>query len=196
MSSEMQKEIIEQIEESIATKRLLISEVGKIAKVAESIATSFSRGGKVILFGNGGSAADSQHIAAEFVGKYLAERRPLPAIALTVNTSTLTAIGNDYGYQHVFERQVNAMCNSQDVVIGISTSGNSESVILGMKAAKSKGALTVGMTGSRKPNKLAEVADIPIVVPSPVTPRIQECHILIGHIISDIVERRVVAESK
>ena len=188
MPASMNESVVEQIEQSVLTKQLLKSEASKISNCAEAIINSYKKGGKLILFGNGGSAADSQHIAAEFVGKYMTERKALPAVALTVNTSSLTAIGNDYGFEHVFERQVEAFCNSNDVVIGISTSVSSKNVILGIEAGRKKGAFTVALT-KKSPNRLAEIADIAIMVPSDSTPRIQECHILVGHIVSDLVEQ-------
>jgi len=144
-------------------------------------------GKKLILFGNGGSAADAQHIAAELTGRYKSERRGLPAIALTTDTSALTAIGNDYGYKEVFKRQVEALANKGDVVIGISTSGNSKNVIKALKKAKKRGCKTIGFSG-KDGGKMSEVCDINIVVPSNNTPRIQEMHILIGHIICQSVD--------
>ncbi len=178
--------------ESAEVKRLLAEseEVEKIKAVAEAIAEALRRGNKVVLFGNGGSAADAQHIACEFVGKFMKERKGLPAISLTTNTSCLTAIANDYSYDIVFERQVEAFVQKGDVVIGISTSGKSKSVIRGIIKAKELGALTVGLTG-KSGGDLAKVADICIKVPSELTPRIQEAHITIGHIISELVENEL-----
>ncbi len=144
-------------------------------------------GKKLLIFGNGGSAADAQHIAAELTGRYKSERRGLPAIALTTDTSALTAIGNDYGYKEVFKRQVEALANKGDVVIGISTSGNSKNVIKALKKAKKRGCKTIGFSG-RDGGEMNEVCDINIVVPSNDTPRIQEMHILIGHIICQAVD--------
>ena len=144
-------------------------------------------GKKLLIFGNGGSAADAQHIAAELTGRYKSERRGLPAIALTTDTSALTAIGNDYGYKEVFKRQVEALANKGDVVIGISTSGNSKNVIKALKKAKKIGCKTIGFSG-RDGGKMNEVCDINIVVPSNDTPRIQEMHILMGHIICQAVD--------
>ncbi len=182
------KDLIERsIQESIDTKQLLKNQAGEIAKIAELAIDCLVKGGKIILFGNGGSAADSQHIAAEFVGRYLRERAALPAIALTTNTSSITAIGNDYGYEHIFERQVESVCIKGDLVIGISTSGNSKNVLLGIQAAKRKGAKTVGLTG-RSGGQLSKTVDLALKVPSDLTPRIQECHILIGHVVSELVE--------
>ena len=137
--------------------------------------------------GNGGSAADAQHMAAELVGKYMKERRALPAIALTTNTSILTAIGNDYGFDRVFSRQVEALAGKGDVVIGISTSGNSPNVIEALRAAKKQGAFTAVLVGA-KPCELDKIADIAIKAPSESTPRIQEMHSLLIHIICEMVE--------
>ncbi len=144
-------------------------------------------GKKLLIFGNGGSAADAQHIAAELTGRYKSERRGLPAIALTTDTSALTAIGNDYGYKEVFKRQVEALANKGDVVIGISTSGNSKNVIKALKKAKKMDCKTIGFSG-KDGGKMNEVCDINIIVPSNDTPRIQEIHILIGHIICQAVD--------
>lgn len=182
--------ISELLEESIKVKEDLCkqaSELKKIERVSEIIVKALKKGKKVVLFGNGGSAADAQHIACELAGKFKLERRGLPAVALTTNTSVLTAIGNDYGYDKVFSRQVEGMVNPGDVVIGISTSGNSANVIEGMEAAKERRALTVGLTGATG-GKLGKVVDICVKVPSKDTPRIQEAHITIGHIICQLVE--------
>jgi D-sedoheptulose 7-phosphate isomerase len=163
------------------------SELEKIEMVSKTIIKALKNGKKVVLFGNGGSAADAQHIACELAGKFKLERRGLPAVALTTNTSALTAIGNDYGYDKVFSRQVEGMVNQGDVVIGISTSGNSVNVIEGIEAAKEKRAFTVGFTGATG-GKLDKVVDICLKAPSNDTPRIQETHITIGHILCQLVE--------
>mgnify|MGYP001626163152 CR=1 FL=1 len=185
----MEDPVKRRLVESSDVKRALAEspEVEKIKKAAEMIAEALKKGNKVVLFGNGGSAADAQHIACEFVGKFMKERKSLPAISLTTNTSCLTAIANDYSYDIVFERQVEAFVKQGDVVIGISTSGRSKSVIKGIIKAKELGAFTVGLTG-RSGGELANVSDLCIKVPSDETPRIQEAHITIGHIISEIVE--------
>ncbi len=159
----------------------------RIVEVAGIISTALKEGNKLLLFGNGGSAADAQHIAAEIVGRFKKDRKALPAIALTTDSSVLTALGNDYGYESVFERQVEALCSPGDVVIGISTSGSSENVIRGILKAKELGATTVAFTG-RNGGRLAEVAHYSFVVPSYETPRIQECHITLGHVICELVE--------
>ena len=159
----------------------------KIAAVADAMRTCLASGGKILLFGNGGSAADSQHIAAEIVGRYKKERRGLPAIALTTDTSILTSVGNDYGFDFIFSRQVEALCTPADVVIGFSTSGNSRNVVLGIEKAREIGAITVAMTGGSG-GKLASLCDHALTMPTSDTPRIQEAHILIGHSLCDLVE--------
>jgi len=184
----------EQIKRKLAEHATVIERIGdedivKIEKAAQMIVDCYKKGGKVVLFGNGGSAADAQHIAAELVGKYKLERKALPAIALNINTSIITAIGNDYGFEKVFSRQVEALVNENDVVIALSTSGNSENVIAGVLRAKDRGAKVVALTGSSG-GRLKESADILLNVPSDDTPRIQEAHITIGHIICGLVENR------
>lgn len=182
--------ISELLRESVKVKEALCRqalELEKIEKVSSAIVGAIKKGRKVILFGNGGSAADAQHIACELAGRFKKERRGLPAISLTTNTSALTAIANDYSYDEVFSRQVDGIVNKGDVVIGISTSGNSVNIIRGVKAAREKGALTVGLTGATG-GKLDRIVDICIKVPSNDTPRIQEAHITIGHIICQLVE--------
>lgn len=159
----------------------------KIADVAQAMRACLANGGKILLFGNGGSAADSQHIAAEIVGRYKKERRGLPAIALTTDTSILTSVGNDYGFDFIFSRQVEALCLPADLVIGFSTSGNSRNVVLGIEKAREIGAVTVAMTGGSG-GKLASLCDHVLIMPTSDTPRIQEAHILIGHSLCDLVE--------
>lgn len=163
---------------------------GDIARFGEIVATALRRGNTIFFMGNGGSAADSQHLAAEFVGRFQKERRALPSVALTTDTSILTAIGNDYGFDKVFARQVEALAQPGDVVVGLSTSGNSANVLLAMQAAREQKALTIGMTG-RTGGKMAEVCDLCIKVPSDITARIQEAHALIGHIICQIAEGEI-----
>jgi len=187
----MSGEIVRRLEESILIKQAVAkSKVRDIETIATVIITAYKAGGKVILFGNGGSAADAQHIACELVGRFALKRRAFPAIALTTNTSTLTAIANDYGYNSVFSRQVEALVGEKDVVIGISTSGDSPNVVEAIEMAKMKGARTIGLTGGGG-GKLAKVADMALVVPSANTPRIQEVHITIGHIICELVEKEL-----
>jgi D-sedoheptulose 7-phosphate isomerase len=189
------QEIVRLLEESARVKTAIIqSQVNEIEKMGSFIVDTYHQGGKVVLFGNGGSVADARHIAGELVGKFLMERRALPALALHTNTSILTALANDYGYEMVFTRQVEALVNKEDTVIGISTSGNSPNVIEAIKAAKTKNARTIGLTGVKR-GKLADVADLTVAVPSDSTPRIQETHITIGHIICELVERELAEAS-
>ncbi|NJD91438.1 MAG: D-sedoheptulose 7-phosphate isomerase [Geobacter sp.] len=161
-----------------------------VADTVETICTAMTAGRKILVMGNGGSAADAQHFAAEFIGRFKLERPSLPAIALTTDSSILTAIGNDYGYDAVFSRQVEGLAAAGDIVIGISTSGNSPNVLAALKLAREKGCITVSLLG-RDGGSIKAVSDIPIIVPSNDTPRIQEAHILIIHIICDLVERRL-----
>ncbi len=185
----IQREIAKRLQESAQVSSALAeSKIDAIERIISLITSAYRVGGKVVLFGNGGSAADAQHIAGELVGKFKLDRQALPAIALTTNTSILTAVANDYGYETVFSRQVEALVNEKDVVIGISTSGDSPNVIEAIKMAKKKGAKTIGLTGGDG-GKLAEVADLVLAVPSDNTPRIQETHITIGHIVCELVER-------
>ena len=165
-------------------------DTGIIIDIANVITKAYKKGGKVLLFGNGGSAADAQHMAAELVGKYKMIREPLPAIALSTNTSILTACANDYGYETVFAKQVQALAKEGDVVIGISTSGSSPNVLEGIKAAKEKGAFTIGFTGEGG-SELGRNVDICLSVPSKDTPRIQEAHITAGHIVCYLVENEL-----
>jgi D-sedoheptulose 7-phosphate isomerase len=158
-----------------------------VEKACEMAVESIGNGKKMILFGNGGSAADAQHIAAELSGRYKKERTALPGIALTTDTSALTAIGNDYGYDVVFSRQVEALAREGDIVVGISTSGNSQNVINALEKAKELGCVTLGLTG-RDGGKMNAVCDLNLVVPSDNTPRIQEMHILIGHTICQAID--------
>lgn len=158
-----------------------------IVQAALTISKCLRAGGKILLFGNGGSAADAQHIAAEFVGRFVLDRQALPAIALTTDTSILTAIGNDYGFERVFARQVEALGRANDVAIGISTSGNSSNVLAGLKQAAKQKLKTIGLAGNDG-GALSKCVDIPIVVSSANTARVQECHITIGHILCELAE--------
>ncbi len=185
--------VLENIAGSIAVKQALMEDaalLGLCVRSAELLARSLRAGRRAFLMGNGGSAADAQHIAAELVGRYKMERRGLPVMALTVNTSCLTAIGNDYSYEMVFARQIEALAGRGDVAIGISTSGNSRNVLLALTAARKLGAHTIGLTGQTG-GQMRAVCDFCLCMPSEDTPRIQESHILIGHILSDIVEREI-----
>lgn len=190
------REVINQrIKASIEVHRLLLKHTEIYAVVAERIIHAFRSGNKVLLFGNGGSAADAQHIAAEFVGRFYLDRPALPALALTVNTSSLTAIGNDYDYDYIFSRQIEAFGHAGDVAIGISTSGNSRNVIAALCAAKRKDMVAVGMTGESG-GQLKDEADYCICIPSRDTPRIQEGHILVGHVLSELVEQALFGDSQ
>jgi len=184
----MQARIAKLLEESLKTQRSMSGGVSKnIESAAKAILSSLTNGGKVLVFGNGGSAADSQHFAAELVGRFKKERAPLAAIALTVNTSTLTAIANDYGYDVVFARQVEALGKKGDIAIGLSTSGNSKNVIEAFRKARDLGMATVGLLG-RDGGKIKDECDIAIIVPSDDTPRIQEAHITIIHILCELID--------
>jgi D-sedoheptulose 7-phosphate isomerase len=194
-SDDFEARITSSIEASIGVKERLLNTdiVSGIAEVCEILVNAFEQGNKVLLFGNGGSAADAQHIAAEFVGRFAFDRPPLPALALSVNTSCLTAIGNDYGFDQVFSRQIEALAHAGDVAIGISTSGNSPNVVSALSLSRQEGLHTIALTGCTG-GKLKTAVDRCICVPSNDTPRIQECHILIGHIISELVEQTIFHE--
>lgn len=159
----------------------------QVIAVANEMRATMKRGGKILLMGNGGSAADSQHIAAEIVGRYKKERRGLPAIALTTDTSIITSVGNDYGYDYIFARQIEALCRPEDLVVGITTSGNSKNVVNAIIEANSIGATTVGLTGGSG-GRLSELCKFNLVMPSSDTPRIQEAHIFIGHSLCGMLE--------
>ncbi len=192
-NNDLAQRVRRSIEASIAVKQQLLGSVETVsamAKVSEILIAALQKGNKPLLFGNGGSAADAQHIAAEFVGRFAFDRPALPALALSVNTSSVTAIGNDYGFELVFARQIEALGHPGDVAIGISTSGNSPNVLQGVAAAKKMGLHTVALTGAAG-GKLKTAVDYCICAPSNETPRIQECHILIGHIISELVEQTI-----
>jgi D-sedoheptulose 7-phosphate isomerase len=189
----MKDYIKEQIKKSYETKQNIYEDndlLDKITDVAKRCVELYKTDKKTILAGNGGSAADAQHIAAELVGRYGFDRPSIPSLALTTDTSNLTAIGNDYGYDKVFSRQLEGMGQSGDIFIGISTSGNSQNLINAFEVAKKKGILSIALVG-KDGGKMAKMADIALVVPSDSTPRIQESHILIGHIICDIIEKEI-----
>lgn len=173
--------------QALIAKVMQSGELEKLAKAAELIRTALASGHKILFCGNGGSAADSQHLAAEFVGRFQKERRGLPAIALTVDTSILTAVANDYGYEKVFERQVEALGQAGDVLIGLSTSGNSGNVVAAINKAKALGIHTVGMTGIGG-GKMASLADVCLIIPEKVTARVQEVHGLMGHILCELAD--------
>ena len=189
----MEKIVKEILNESIRVKKKIVDDpslLSQINQISSIIIEAYRKKNKVILFGNGGSAADAQHIAGELVNRLHLEREALPAIALTTDSSVLTSIANDYDYSRIFARQVEALAKEGDVVIGISTSGSSSNVIEAVKTAKEKGAKTVGFTGN-KGGKLAELVDFVISVPSDETARVQESHITIFHIICCLVEREL-----
>ena len=184
------KELIEKIfQESINVKKAALkSNQETIQKAAVALKKALAGTHKVLLFGNGGSAADSQHIAAELIGRFQKERKAMAAIALTTDTSILTSIGNDYGFEKVFARQIEGLGQKGDVAIGISTSGNSKNVIEGVKKAKEMGLVTITLTGNHG-GQLAKLSDINIDVPSNDTARIQETHITVGHILCELIEQ-------
>jgi D-sedoheptulose 7-phosphate isomerase len=188
----MQDIIKKRLQESIEVKYLLQNDnfVKLISQIATAMVATYRQGGKIILFGNGGSAADAQHIACELVGRFMKERKGLPAIALTVNTSILTAVSNDYGYEKVFVRQLEALALPHDLVIGISTSGNAVNVNQAIAFAKQQKVKTIGFTGGTGGN-LANLVDLCLTIPSKSTPRIQEAHITIGHILCELVEEQL-----
>lgn len=177
--------------EHIAVIQALSSQQSVLERIATEMTRAVLGGNKVLWCGNGGSAADSQHLAAELIGRFKRERQAIPSIALTTDTSILTAIGNDYGFERVFQRQVEAHCTRGDVVVGISTSGNSQNVCLALETARKIGAFTAAFTGENG-GKLAEIAEAALRVPSRDTARIQEAHILCGHVLCDWVEKCLV----
>lgn len=184
----MRERIADILLESIQVKEALLrTHTSQIKDIADLMIESLKKDGKVILFGNGGSASDSQHIAAEFVGRFKKERTALAAIALTTNSSILTSLANDYGYEIVFAKQIEALGQKNDLAIGISTSGKAKNVIFALKQAKKIGMKTVALTGGDG-GELTKLADICLIVPSCVTARIQEAHITIGHIVCELVE--------
>lgn len=187
--------VIVAIKASIDVKYKLLHDepmINLIASVSTAVVNAYRNGGKVLICGNGGSAADAQHIAAELSGKFYFDREPLDAEALHVNTSYITAVGNDYGYDQVYKRLIRAKGRAGDILIGITTSGNSANVVLALQQAKKQGLVTIGFTGLNR-GKVDEYCDFLIKVPSSDTPRIQEAHILIGHIICQLVESELFA---
>jgi len=181
---------LDNIRDHISVVRQLQRLNEDVLRVAEILVCSLRKGGKIMFCGNGGSAADCQHLAAEFTGRFLNDRRPLAAIALSTDTSALTCIGNDYGFDQIFSRQVVAIGSSSDVLVGISTSGMSRNIIRAVQEARSVGIRTIGLLG-RGGGELKGLCDDSLVVPSEVTARIQECHILIGHTLCEIVELKL-----
>ncbi len=189
----MKNYIKNQVKKSYETKQNIYNNeelLDKIEQVSKLCVKLYKANKKTLLAGNGGSAADAQHIAAEMVGRYGFDRPSLPSLALTTDTSVLTAIGNDYGYEQVFSRQLESMGQEGDLFIGISTSGNSQNIINAFKSAKEKNIKSVALVG-KDGGEMAKLADYAIIVPSDITPRIQESHILIGHILCDIIEKEI-----
>ena len=188
------KKVNHMIEETLQQSTKIIADLynlsDEINKTANLIITAINKNKKIIIIGNGGSAADAQHIAAEFLGRYKLKRKSIPAIALTSNSSTTTAIANDYDFSDVFSRQCESLVSKDDIVIGISTSGNSENVIKGLKASKKNGGLTIGLLGNNG-GKIKNTVDISLVVNATSVPRIQEAHRVIYHIICEIVEEEL-----
>lgn len=194
MSIESLNFIQQEIKAHISVTNRVLHELAPLVEVvAYEAVKCLKHGGKILLFGNGGSAADAQHIAAELTGRYKKERLGLPAIALTTDTSALTAIGNDYGYERVFSRQVQALAREGDMLVGISTSGNSQNVLLGLEEGRKIGCVCVGFSG-RDGGKMHEACEYNLVVPSDDTPRIQEMHIMLAHIICHIIEENLAKE--
>jgi len=179
--------VLEALDEHIRAVQQLRDLAPVIQELGQKLSDCIRNGGKILWMGNGGSAADCQHLAAELVGRFRKEREAMASISLTTDTSILTAVGNDYGYDEVFRRQVLALCAPGDVVIGLSTSGNSPNVLRGLEAAKSKGGFLVGFTGEGG-GKMKDICDISLRVPSSNTARIQEMHITVGHILCEIIE--------
>jgi D-sedoheptulose 7-phosphate isomerase len=189
----MKNYIINQIADSAATKQAILGNealLDLLVSVAGECVDVYRNGKKILIAGNGGSAADAQHFAAELVGRYGFDRPSLPSIALTTDTSALTAIGNDYGYEYIFSRQLEGLGVEGDLFIGISTSGNSQNVINAFSTAKERGLTTVALVG-RDGGKMGQMADYAIIIPSNATPRIQESHLLVEHIICDIIEKEI-----
>jgi D-sedoheptulose 7-phosphate isomerase len=191
----MKERAIKAFEESASVKQQFVRDhADRIVQVVKLIATAFREGRKVLLFGNGGSATDAAHIAAEFVGRYHRERAPLPAIALATDVATITCIANDYGYDELFARQILAHGQKGDIAIAISTSGNSSNVLKGVEAARAIGLTTIAWTGGTG-GKLAGMVEYAFIVPSKVTARIQESHITLGHVLCELIEEQLLGKT-
>jgi D-sedoheptulose 7-phosphate isomerase len=191
--AQMKSYVVQEIQECIAVNTQLVRDISaEVAEAARLILICLQAGGKLITFGNGGSAADAQHLAAELVGRYRADRRALAAIALTTDSSALTAIGNDFGFEEIFSRQLEAVGKPGDVALAISTSGNSPNVLHALESARKLGMVSIGLSG-KCGGKMRSLVDMCLCAPSEVTPRIQEAHILIIHILSGIVEKAFVS---
>ncbi len=187
LSEPMKSIFVERLQEHHEVMRSIESQAELFEEIASKMVDAIKAGGKICFMGNGGSAADSQHLAAELVGRFQKERAAMPSIAFTTDTSILTAVANDYGYDAIFERQVEGLCGPNDVVVGLSTSGNSPNVLRGIEAAKKMGVFTIGMAG-KDGGKLKDTADLTFVVPSPKAARTQEAHIFIGHTLCEVIE--------
>ena len=191
----MKDVVLKALEESARVKERFIKEnIDRLVAAAQQLSACFAAGHKLLLFGNGGSAADAQHIAAEFVNRLAVERRPLPAVALTTDTSVLTSISNDYSFDQVFSKQIRALGKRDDIAWGISTSGRSKNVLVAMETARDMGLYTLGLMGSGG-GELAQTCDLALIVDSEATLRIQESHITAGHILCELVERILFPES-
>jgi len=176
------------LEDSIRIKRQAVMEqMDALIAAADMLVTCVASGHKILLFGNGGSAADAQHLAAEFINRFQIERHPLPALALTTDTSVITSIGNDYSFDQIFEKQIQALGKRDDVAWGISTSGNSPNVLAGLRAARERGMRCLGMTGQG--GALIDISDLALTVPTATTARVQETHIIMGHILCQLVDQ-------
>jgi len=184
----METIILKRFKESSEVKnRFLRENLPRLLDVIKLISHTFEAGNKLLFFGNGGSAADAQHLAAEFINRYIMDRPPLPAIALTTDASVLTSVSNDFAFDEIFAKQIRALGKERDVAIGITTSGNSPNVVKAFEVAKEMGIKTIALTGNDG-GIVGKMADFPLIVPSTSTPRIQEAHILIGHILCEMVE--------
>ncbi|MBN3033657.1 MAG: D-sedoheptulose 7-phosphate isomerase [Candidatus Saganbacteria bacterium] len=186
----MKDQIENELKASIETKEQVLQNlVPQIEKAARLMTDALKAGNKIMFFGNGGSAADAQHLAAELISRFMLERRSLPAIALTTDTSIITAVGNDYLFDNIFARQIEGLAKQGDIAFGLSTSGNSKNVIAGLEKAKQLGCRTIGLTGQG--GKIGALAELALKVPATVTPRIQESHITIGHILCHLIEQEL-----
>jgi len=181
---------LDRLQEHLDTLRALETQAETFESIAETMVTAIRQGHKICFLGNGGSAADAQHLAAELVGRFQRERRGLPSIAFTTDTSILTAVANDYGYDHLFARQIESLCQPGDVVVGLSTSGNSPNVLLGIEKARELGLRTIGLAG-KDGGRLAELAEICFTVASPKAARTQEAHIFLGHCLCEVIEQEI-----
>ena len=195
MDAALEDFIEHEINQSIATKSALLNAqtLAEIQQIAQLVIASFKQGGKLLIAGNGGSAADAQHLAAEFIGRYKMDRDPLPCIALTTDTSVLTAVSNDLGYDKVLVRQLQALARPGDIFAAISTSGNSANIVAALRQCREQQVTTIGLTGAEG-GTMSQFCDVCVKVPSRGTPRIQECHILVGHILCAAVEKSLFGE--